>query len=266
MNNSASNGVLVVKYGGNAMKSLELRRAVALEIAALKSSIQVVVVHGGGPVIEKDLARLGIESHFLRGLRVTTPEALEVIEGALTKLSKELSQEIAGASGRAIGLTGRDSRLLGAVALEPEFGRVGRVERVNTGLIRDLLATGVTPVIGCIAVEMSGDSVGEPLNVNADWAAGAVAGALGSSIVFLTDVAGVMRDVHDPSTLAAKLSASETRAWIADGIISGGMIPKVEAALFALECGSPSATIASGMNPGVLEKAVQAQAGTTFTV
>jgi acetylglutamate kinase len=258
--------LLVVKYGGNAMKSLELRRAVALEIASLKSSRQIVVVHGGGPVIEKDLVRLGIESHFLRGLRVTTPEALEVIEGALTKLSKELSQEIAGVSGRAIGLTGRDSRLLEAVPLEPEFGRVGQVERVNTGLIQDLLAAGITPVIGCIAVESSGESTGQPLNVNADWAAGAVAGALSSSIVFLTDVPGVMRDFHDPNTLASKLSAAETRAWIEQGIISGGMIPKVEAALYALERGSPSATIASGMNPGVLENAVQAEAGTTFTV
>ena len=256
------NKILVVKYGGNAMKGLALRRAVALEIAALKAHRQVVVVHGGGPVIEKDLARLGIESHFLRGLRVTTPEALEVIEGALTKLSKELSQEIAGVSGRAIGLTGRDSRLLEAVPLEPEFGRVGRVERVNTGLIQDLLAAGITPVIGCVAV----DNAGEPLNVNADWAAGAVAGALSSSIVFLTDVPGVMRDFHDPSTLASQLSAAETRAWIEQGIISGGMIPKVEAALYALERGTPSATIASGMNPGVLEQAVQALAGTTFKV
>ena len=253
--------ILVVKYGGNAMKSLELRRAVALEIAGLKASRPVVVVHGGGPVIEKDLVRLGIESHFLRGLRVTTPEALDVIEGALTKLSKELSQEIAGDAGRAIGLTGRDSRLLEAVPLEPEFGRVGRVERVNTGLIRDLLATGITPVIGCIAV----DALGGGLNVNADWAAGAVAGALESSIVFLTDVPGVMRDFHDPSTLAVNLSASQTRDWIAEGVISGGMIPKVEAALYALKCGSPRATIASGMNPGVLERAVRGEAGTTFS-
>jgi acetylglutamate kinase len=261
-----SNQLLVVKYGGNAMKSLDLQRAVALEIAALKTSRQVVVVHGGGPVIERDLARVGIESHFLRGLRVTTPEALEVIEGALTKLSKELSQEIGGQTGRAIGLTGRDSRLLEAVPLEPEFGQVGRVERVNTDLIRDLLAAGITPVIGCIAVNITGETTGEALNVNADWAAGAVAGALGASIVFLTDVPGVMRDFHDPSTLAPSLSSLETRAWIEQGIVSGGMIPKVEAALYALERGSPSATIASGMNPGVLERAVQGLAGTTFTV
>ena len=253
-----SDNILVVKYGGNAMKSLELRRAVAQEIAALRRERPVVVVHGGGPVIERDLTRLGIESHFVRGLRVTTPEALEVIEGALTKLSKELSGEI----GNALGLTGRDSRLLEAVPLEAEFGRVGRVEQVNTALIRSLLALNITPVIGCIAVDVDG----QPLNVNADWAAGAVAGALGSSVVFLTDVPGVMRDFKDPSTLATQLTDRETRAWIAEGIISGGMIPKVEAALYALERGSKAATIASGMNPGVLADAARGQAGTTIAV
>ncbi len=247
---------LVVKYGGNAMKSLELRRAVAQEIAALKATRAVVVVHGGGPVIERDLQRVGIESHFLRGLRVTTPEALEVIEKALTGLCKELSQEIGGA----IGLTGRDAKLLQGVQLEPEFGRVGRVETVNTDLIHSLIKANLTPVIGCIAV----DADGAPLNVNADWAAGAVAGALQSEIVFLTDVSGVMRDFKDPSTLASSLTTAETQAWIDQGIISGGMIPKVEAALYALQRGAPSATIASGMNAGVLEAATRGQAGTVF--
>jgi acetylglutamate kinase len=171
-------------------------------------------------------------------------------------LCKELSQEIGGA----IGLTGRDSKLLQGVPLEPEFGRVGRVETVNTDLIQKLLEANLTPVIGCIAV----DAEGAPLNVNADWAAGAVAGALQSDIVFLTDVPGVMRDFKDPSTLASSLSPTETKAWIEQGIISGGMIPKVEAALYALERGAPSATIASGMNAGVLEAATRGAAGTTF--
>jgi acetylglutamate kinase len=255
MNNTLSD-ILVVKYGGNAMKTLELRRAIASEIALLRRTRPVVVVHGGGPVIEANLKRLGIESHFLRGLRVTTPEALEVIEASLTKLSKELSQDI----GSSIGLTGRDSNLLIGVPLEPEFGRVGRVETVNTALIHKILESGFTPVIGCIAV----DSDGEPLNVNADWAAGAVAGALNSSIVFLTDVPGVMRDKDDPSTLASNLNALETRAWIEQGIIAGGMIPKVEAALYAIERGAKTATIASGMQAGVLERAANGQAGTTF--
>ncbi|NJK43408.1 MAG: acetylglutamate kinase [Pleurocapsa sp. SU_196_0] len=245
---------MVVKYGGNAMKSLELRRAVSGEIAALRSAHRVVVVHGGGPVIERNLKRLNIESSFLRGLRVTTPEALEVIESALTLLGKELSQDI----GHAVGLTGRDDHLLQAVPLEAEFGRVGRVERVNTALLETLLSVGLTPVIGCIAVDESGDA----LNVNADWAAGAVAGAMTAPVIFLTDVNGVRRDPTDPSSLASSLSATEVRAWIDNGSISGGMIPKVEAALYALERGAPSATIASGMEAGVLEKASSGAAGT----
>jgi acetylglutamate kinase len=248
--------ICVVKYGGNAMKSLELRRAVAGEIAALRQTHRVVVVHGGGPVIERDLARLGIESHFLRGLRVTTPEALEVIEKALTLLSKELSQDI----GNAIGMTGRDSGLLQGELLEPEFGRVGKVTAVNTALILDLLELGVTPVIGCIGIAADG----APFNVNADWAAGAVAGKLGAQIVFLTDVAGVMKDFHDPQSLRSSLSRTEALEWIESGIVAGGMIPKVEAALNALLFGAPKATIASGMQAGVLVRALAGLAGTTL--
>jgi acetylglutamate kinase len=255
--NAGMNDLLVVKYGGNAMKSPELRRAVAAEIAALRASRPVVVVHGGGPVIEASLSRLGIESRFLRGLRVTSPDAMDVIEAAITKLSKELSQEIGGA----IGLTGRDAALLEAHVLEAELGRVGRVERVNVNLINTLLESNITPVIGCIAVE---SGTGDALNINADWAAGSVAGALGSSLVFLTDVPGVMRDPKDPSTLAPSLTKSETLEWINQGIISGGMIPKVEAALHALDRGAQSATIASGMLAGVLGQAAKAQAGTTL--
>jgi acetylglutamate kinase len=250
---------VVIKYGGNAMKSLELRRAIAAEIAALRATHRVVVVHGGGPVIERDLERLNIPSRFVRGLRVTTPEALEVIEKALTGLNKELAQDI----GDAVGLTGRDARLLQAEPLEPdgELGRVGRVTNVNTALLEKLLSVNLTPVIGCIAV----DSTGEALNINADWAAGAVAGALRCPVVFLTDVAGVMRDHRDPTTLATRLSTLETKAWITDGTIAGGMIPKVEAALHALEQGAQDVTIASGMTAGVLAAALEGRAGTTFS-
>ncbi|MFN3265523.1 MAG: acetylglutamate kinase [Deinococcales bacterium] len=249
--------LVVVKYGGNAMKSLELRRAVATEIAGLRQTHNVVVVHGGGPVIERDLARLNIESHFLRGLRVTTPEAMEVIEKALTLLCKELSQDI----GKAIGLTGRDSSLLVGEALEPEFGRVGKVVAVNTELVLQLLESGMTPVIGCVAT----DAAGQPLNINADWAAGAVAGKLEAQVVFLTDVAGVMKDFHDPQSLHHRLSRTEALEWIQSGIIAGGMIPKVEAALNALDMGAPKATIASGMQAGVLLQALNGMAGTTLS-
>lgn len=248
---------VVVKYGGNAMKNLELRRAVAREIAALRATRDVVVVHGGGPVIERDLGRLGIESRFVRGLRVTTPEAMEVIEASLTALSKALAQDVGGS----VGLTGRDDRLLTAETFDAELGRVGRVTGVNTALIDALLREGIGPVIGCVAVDANGDA----LNVNADWAAAAVAGALAAPIVFLTDVPGVMRDPRDPATLASNLTRAEAREWIDAGIISGGMIPKVEAALAALDAGAPAATIASGMNAGVLERALAAHAGTTLT-
>jgi acetylglutamate kinase len=248
---------VVVKYGGNAMKSADLRRAVAAEIRALRAGREVVVVHGGGPAIERDLGRLGIQSRFLRGLRVTSPEAMEVIEASLTALGKALAQDIGGS----VGLTGRDDRLLEAEPLEAEYGRVGRVTRVNTALLEALLGAGIGPVVGCVAV----DAAGEALNVNADWAAGAVAGAIKAPIVFLTDVSGVMRDPADPATLAPRLSRAEARAWIGDGTVSGGMIPKVEAALSALEAGAPAATIASGMSAGVLERALTGEAGTTFT-
>ncbi len=247
---------LVIKYGGNAMKSMELRQAIAKEIAALKTSKRVVVVHGGGPVIEAQLAQLGIPSQFLRGLRVTSPEAMAVIERAITTLSKELSQEI----GQAIGLTGRDDKLMLAEVLSQEYGRVGEVKTVNQKLLLALLDAGYTPVLGCIATE----ETGEALNINADWAAGAVAGALAAPIVFLTDVPGVLRDPKDTSTLIAKLNRQETQDLIASGVISGGMIPKVESAINALAKGAPRAVIASGMQAGVLERAAQFEAGTTL--
>jgi acetylglutamate kinase len=249
---------VVVKYGGNAMKSQALRRAVAKEIAQLRHTRPVVVVHGGGPVIEASLAQLGIASQFLRGLRVTSPEAMAVIEAAITSLSKALAQDI----GAAVGLSGCDAGLLVAEPLAAEYGRVGQVVSVNAELVLALLGVGYTPVLGCIAQERHPEGLGEALNINADWAAGAVAGALGAPLVFLSDVPGVLADHRDPSSLAPLLSRAQVRAWIDQGIIAGGMVPKVEAALHALDLGASSATIASGMQAGVLAQAVLGQAGT----
>ena len=248
---------MIVKYGGNAMKSTELRRAVAQEIASVRSGAPVTVVHGGGPVIERELTARAIPSEFRDGLRVTTSEAMDVVEMALAKLNKELSQDI----GQAVGLMGRDDQLLVGEVLSPELGRVGRVTSVNTALLRTLLGVGLTPVIGCVAVDTNGNA----LTVNADLAASAVAGALGEGIVFLTDVDGVYRAYPDPDSLAAHLTAAEVHAGIADGWIAGGMIPKVRAALEALERGAPFAVIASGMKAGVLERATRGEAGTRIT-
>ncbi|MBB6017737.1 acetylglutamate kinase [Deinococcus radiopugnans] len=248
---------MIIKYGGNAMKSPELRRAVAAEIAALRGEHLPVVVHGGGPFIERELAARGLSSTFKDGLRVTPPELMDVVEMALCALNKRLSQEV----GQAVGLMGRDSDLLRAETFDPALGRVGRVTGVNAGLLRTLLGAGLTPVLGCVAVGPDG----EALNVNADTAAGAVAGALGQGIIFLTDVDGVYRDYPDPASRAAQLSRAEAEAGIAAGWIAGGMIPKVRAALDALERGAPFATIASGMTAGVLAAAARGEAGTRLT-
>lgn len=246
-----------MKYGGNAMKSRELRRAVAGEIAALRSEYPVVVVHGGGPVIERELAARGLVSEFREGLRVTPPEAMNVVEMALCLLNKQLSQDV----GAAVGLMGRDAGLLIAEVLDPALGRVGRVTGVNGALLRTLLGAGLTPVVGCVAVGQGG----EALNVNADTAAGAVAGALGEGIVFLTDVDGVYRAYPDPASLAPHLTRAEAEGGIAGGWIAGGMVPKVRAALDALDAGAPFAVIASGMTAGVLTAAVGGEAGTRIT-
>ncbi|ANE44461.1 acetylglutamate kinase [Deinococcus puniceus] len=248
---------MIVKYGGNAMKSLELRRAVAAEIAALRGLMPVVVVHGGGPVIERELAARGIASEFRGGLRVTSPAAMDVVEMALCQLNKQLAQDIGGA----VGLMGRDCNLLTAEPFDPELGRVGRVTGVNADLLRTLLGAGITPVVGCVAVGPDGDA----LNINADTAAGAVAGALNEGIIFLTDVDGVYRDYPDPASRAEALSRAEVEEGIGAGWIAGGMIPKVRAALDALDRGAPHATIASGMEAGVLGAAARGEAGTVVT-
>ena len=246
---------MIVKYGGNAMKNLELRRSVAAEIGRLRREMPVVVVHGGGPAIERELEARGVQSRFADGLRVTTPEVMHIVETALCKLNKELSQDL----GEAVGLMGRDSRLLCGELLDPvRYGRVGRVTSVNTALLHALLAAGITPVVGCVAVAADG----ETLNVNADTAAGAVAGALRQGVVFLTDVDGVYRDYPDPATLASQLTRAEVQVGTEEGWIAGGMLPKVSAALSALDAGAPFAVIASGMKPGQLQAAARGEAGT----
>ncbi len=246
---------MIVKYGGNAMKSLELRRGVAGEIAGLRRDMPVVVVHGGGPAIERELAARGVESHFVDGLRVTTPEVMDIVEMALCKLNKELSQDI----GNAVGLMGRDSRLLRGEALDLErLGRVGQVTGVNTDLLHALVAAGITPVVGCVAVAEDG----EALNVNADTAAGAVAGAMRQGVLFLTDVDGVYRAYPDRGTLAPTLTRAEVQEGVDAGWIAGGMLPKVGAALSALNAGAPFAVIASGMVTGTVAAAARGQAGT----
>lgn len=242
---------IVIKYGGNAMTDPALRTAVARELSHVPGAI---VVHGGGPFIAQALAEAGIASHFVRGLRVTSAASLPVVERTLTQLGKVLAQEIGGA----VGLTGRDASLLVAEPADPKLGFVGKVVSVNRPLLLGLLSLGLTPVVACLA-ETEG---GGMLNVNADDAAGVVAGALSAPVVFLSNIPGVLDDPADPGSLLPSLSEADIRARIADGRISGGMIPKVEAALWALSAGAAFAVIADGREPEQLAATLAGARGT----
>ncbi|PZA05734.1 MULTISPECIES: acetylglutamate kinase [unclassified Meiothermus] len=241
---------LLVKIGGSLKGASELLDEIATYPGPL------ILVHGGGPNIGEWLNRMGFETYFHKGLRVTPPEQMEVVEMVLTTLGKSLAHSLTQRGRPALALSGRDAGLIEAEPLEPELGRVGEVSRVNTQVLEQLLSLGLTPLIAPIGLDSQG-----PLNINADTAAGAVAGAMGLPVVFLTDVAGVLREAKDPSSRLAELSRSEAQTLIAQGVISGGMIPKVEAALGALDKGASWAAIARG-SKGVLEAVLSGEAGT----
>lgn len=251
---------LVIKYGGSVMTDPATRTAMATNIDAL-TEYAPVVVHGGGPFIKQALTDAGVESHFVRGLRVTDSTSLPIIEKTLTHLNKQLAQAFASA----IGLTGRDAQVMRAKPL-PELGLVGDVTDVNTDLLKVLLEHRLTPVIACLAAPEN------PLhehdkgiyNVNADSAAGAVAGALAAPVVFLSDVAGVLEDPTDSDSLNRRLDSAAIHERIADGRIAGGMIPKVEAALHALARGAAFAIIADGRDPEHLADTLSGHSGTTI--
>ena len=242
----------VLKYGGNAMVDADVRQAVAAGLRELaRGGRPPVVVHGGGPFIAAALERAGVASRFVRGLRVTSDAAMPIVERTLTSLGKELAALI----GSGVGLTGRDAGLLRAAAADPELGRVGRAVRVEPRVIHALLRAGLVPVIGCVALDDDGDA----LNVNADDVAGAVAGTLGVPALFMTNVAGVLDDPGDPDSLLPSIRRAEVLARIEDGRIAGGMIPKLEAALAALDAGAPHARIVDGRDartaPALLRRA-----------
>lgn len=235
----------VIKYGGNAMTDDTTRAAVAARIRTLRpGGVPPVVVHGGGPFIQAALDEAALEHRFVRGLRVTSEAGVAVVERVVTLLGKRLAFEIGGA----VALTGRDARLLTAEAFDPKLGRVGRMTAVNAAVLHALRVADMVPVVGCIAI----DDDGGPLNVNADEVAGAVAGALGEGVVFLTNVPGVLDDPSREDSLLPRLTAVEAQERIADGRIAGGMIPKVGSALTALALGAPYAVVADGRDvPGV---------------
>jgi acetylglutamate kinase len=242
---------LVVKYGGSAMADPALRQGFAQDVVLLKYvGVRPVIVHGGGPQIGAMLARLGKESRFVDGLRVTDDETMEAVEMVLGgRINHEIVQLVQQAGGRALGLTGSDGGLLRVhrkLQAGRDLGRVGEVESVDPGAIRAVVDAGFVPVIAPIGV----DAGGVTHNVNADEAAGAIAGALGAErLMLLTDVEGVL----DPGgRLLPQLSLDEARKHLAEGTVRGGMIPKVECCLAALASGVTAATILDGRVPHAL--------------
>ena len=243
-----SGKVVVVKYGGNAMIDEDLKRAVMGDIILLRLiGVHVVLVHGGGPEITDMLHRVGKKSEFRNGLRVTDEETVEIVQMVLSgKINKTLVALMGSMGGRAIGLCGADAGLIHARQLDADLGYVGEITDIDTQPIHDLLDRGYIPVISTVGC---GDN-GEVYNINADTAAARIAGALNAeSLITMTDIAGILRDREDASTLISKINVSEAPQLVRDGIISGGMLPKVECCIEAIRRGVKTVFIIDGRVP-----------------
>ncbi len=243
---------VVVKYGGSAMVDEKLKRSVIQDIAMLKYiGLKPVVVHGGGKEITSLLERLGKQSQFLDGLRVTDEETAKVAEMVLSgSIGKALVDELQMVGISSVGISGKDGRSLLCSRKLDEKGRdlgfVGQIDHVDTTLLETLLANNFVPVVSPVGV----DATGNTYNINADYAASAVAGSLSAQkLIFLTDVEGILKDKDDPSTILRTLSEQEALGYIADGTIKGGMIPKVQCCLDGLDKGVESVHVLDGRVP-----------------
>ena len=240
--------IIVVKYGGNAMINDELKDAVMGDIVLLSLiGIKVVLVHGGGPEITQMLKAVGKESKFVNGLRVTDKETVDIVQMVLAgKVNKNLVNLLHNKGGKAIGLCGIDGHMIEAEMLNPELGYVGEITNVNVEPITDVLEKGYIPVISTVGC----DKEGNVYNINADTAAAKIAGILGAeSLISMTDIEGILRDKDDPSTLISKIDVSEAPALFEEGVISGGMIPKVECCIDAIHSGVRKVFIIDGRIP-----------------
>ncbi len=254
-----SGTTVVIKYGGNAMVSDVLKENVMRDVALMKYvGIRPVIIHGGGPEITGFLEKVGKESSFVAGLRVTDEETVEIAEMVLDgKINSEIVNLLNQRGVRAVGLSGKDAGLIRArkkmatvyendTAHEVDIGFVGAVETIDVSVIEDLLDHGYVPVIAPIGVGMDGESY----NINADYVAAEIAGALAAEkLLLLTDIEGIYKDFNDKSSFLSTIHLQEARDYIRDGIISGGMIPKVEACLTALERGAAKTHIIDGRLP-----------------
>ncbi|CAL9069136.1 uncharacterized protein LOC135626489 [Musa acuminata AAA Group] len=259
---------IVVKYGGAAMKSATLQSSVINDLVLLSCvGLRPVLVHGGGPEINSWLLRLGHEPQFHNGLRVTDALTMEVVEMVLVgKVNKSLVSLINSAGGTAVGLCGKDARLLTARPTPDAaaLGFVGEVARVDPGILRPVLADGHIPVIASVAADENGQSY----NVNADTAAGEIAAAMGAEkLILLTDVAGILEDRNDPNSLVKEIDISGIRKMVMEKKVAGGMIPKVNCCVRSLAQGVRTASIIDGRVPHslLLEILTDEGAGTMIT-
>lgn len=246
---------MVVKYGGNAMINGSLKAAVIQDVILMACvGIRVVLVHGGGPEIGVMLSAMGKESRFVRGLRYTDEETMEVVQMVLCgKVNKDITSLIQQAGGTALGLCGIDGALLQARRITGEdLGLVGEIEAVETSVLNAILDSGAVPVISSVALGI-GEDAGRALNVNADTAAAKIAAALGAEkLILMTDVQGILRDVGDPDSLIKALTRAELDDLIRQGVVNKGMIPKAECCGLALEGGVKKAHIIDGRLPHAL--------------
>ena len=240
--------IVVIKYGGNAMINDKLKNSVVRDIVLLSLiGVKVVLVHGGGPEISEMLSKIGKESKFVNGLRVTDTETVEIVQMVLAgKINKNLVNMIECCGGRSIGLSGLDGHMIKAEMKNEELGYVGRITKIDPRPILDVIEKGYIPVVSTLGC----DDEGNVYNINADTAAAKIAGALGAeSLLTLTDTAGILMDKDDPDTLITKINIEETKKLIEDGVICDGMIPKVECCTNALLDGVKKVFIVDGRIP-----------------
>ena len=237
--------IVVVKYGGNAMVNEQLKEQVMEDIALLwLIGVKVVLVHGGGPEISETMNKLGKQAVFVDGLRVTDKETVDIVQMVLAgKVNKSLVNLVQMKGGHAVGLSGIDGGIIEAKMKNPELGYVGEITKIRTQPITDLLEKNYIPVISTVASDRQGNTY----NINGDTAAAFIAGALGAErLIMMTDIAGILRDKDDPSTLIPSMTISEAAQLHREGVISGGMIPKVDCCLEAIHHGVKKVIIMDG--------------------
>ena len=240
--------VIVVKYGGNAMINEQLKQQVMEDIVLLwLIGVRVVLVHGGGPEINELMDRLGKKPEFVGGLRVTDKETMDIVQMVLAgKINKTLVNLLEMKGGKAVGLSGMDGRLLQCTVKDERLGYVGDIQKVHIHPVTDLLNNGYIPVVSTVGCDKSGNAY----NINGDTAAAYIAGALGAeNLIMMTDIAGVLENREDPSTLIPEIAVDELPALQERGIISGGMIPKVECCATAISRGVKNVVIMDGRVP-----------------